>query len=96
MVTVARIDPVRSVRERLMMVIFFLLPVGDDGEGRHVGRGPCRGGTHMRGGPGTRTRSTPSNHLTSIPLAAMMPMAFAQSMGLPPPTATTRSQASSR
>lgn len=42
------------------------------------------------------TLSTPSNSLISRPVAVTMPMPFAQSIGLPPPTATMLSQPSLR
>ncbi len=51
-------------------------------------------GRQIRGGPGSGTLSTPSKERTCAPLAWATPMALAQSMGLPPPTATMASQPS--
>ena len=51
-------------------------------------------GRQSSGGPGTSTRSIPSNSPISLPLVCTMPMPLAQSMALPPPSATSTSQRS--
>ncbi|VTQ28775.1 hypothetical protein PA7078_03975 [Pseudomonas aeruginosa] len=57
---------------------------------------PAVVGIRISGGLGTRSRSTPSNSRMLRPWAATMPMPLAQSIGLPPPTATITLQPSLR
>ncbi len=96
-VVVGSISDRSGTSSRLMMAIFFLLSgsvmmaTGDTSAEE-----PAVVGTHISGGPGTRTLSTPSKLTMSWPPVATIPMPLAQSMGLPPPTATMRSQSSSR
>ncbi|MCY1397992.1 hypothetical protein D9M71_130160 [compost metagenome] len=49
---------------------------------------PAVVGMRISGGLGTRILSTPSNSRMLRPCATTMPMPLAQSIGLPPPTAT--------
>ena len=49
---------------------------------------PAVVGIRINGGLGTRSVSTPSNSMIFRPCATAIPMPLAQSIGLPPPTAT--------